>query len=289
MIQPHEGQKDWDQYLPYVGFAYRASVQASTGESPNMMMLGREVNLPVDLVLGAVPHEKELDTEYADDLRERIRTIHERARYALEMSARRQKKNYDRLVHGPTYKQGQFVWLYDTKRKIGLSKKLSLPWEGPYLVVQVLSDVTVRIQRSARGKPKVVHIDRLKLYEGPELVSWRYKAPRDVVEEELVGPVMATDDQQATVGSQPLADKVGESRQSGTVVTTEQGEERGLDEQGEGGNDEAQEPERSQETESHEGAEERDDNPVQQETEESELPFGRRNPRRPRVKPARYR
>ena len=46
----------------------------------------------------------------------------------------------------------------------------------------VLSDVVFRIQRSARGKTKVVHADRLKLYEGPALVSWVYRAP-EVVEE----------------------------------------------------------------------------------------------------------
>jgi len=27
MIEPHRNQRDWDRYLPYVGFAYRASVQ----------------------------------------------------------------------------------------------------------------------------------------------------------------------------------------------------------------------------------------------------------------------
>ena len=59
MIQPHQRQKDWDVYLPYVGLAKRASVQVSTGESPNMMMLGREVNLPIDLLIGVVLHEKE--------------------------------------------------------------------------------------------------------------------------------------------------------------------------------------------------------------------------------------
>ena len=177
MIQPHQGQKDWDVYLPYVGLAYRASVQESTGESPNMMMLGREVNLPIDLLVGAVPHEKEYESDYADELRDNLRAIHERARHALEVSARRQKKNYDRSTHGPAYRPQQFVWLYDTQRRQRLSKKLGLPWQGPFMVASALSDVVFRIQRSSRGKAKVVHADRLKPYEGPELVTWRYRAP----------------------------------------------------------------------------------------------------------------
>ena len=46
----------------------------------------------------------------------------------------------------------------------------------------MLSDVVFRIQRTARGKTRVVHADRLKLYEGPILVSWVYKAPKEVEE-----------------------------------------------------------------------------------------------------------
>ncbi|XP_072033311.1 uncharacterized protein [Amphiura filiformis] len=91
MLLPLQDQKEWDKCLPYVGFAYRSSVQASTGESPNMMMLGREVSAPVDLVFGAVPGEGECATDYAEELRERMRGVHERARHALEASSRRQK------------------------------------------------------------------------------------------------------------------------------------------------------------------------------------------------------
>ena len=38
-----ENQKDWDQHVPTVMMAYRASPQESTGLSPNMLMFGREV------------------------------------------------------------------------------------------------------------------------------------------------------------------------------------------------------------------------------------------------------
>ena len=119
---------------------------------------------------------------YVEDLREQLRGIHEQARHALDVSTRRQKRNYDRSKHGHVYRRGQFVWLYDNRRRPCLSKKLGLPWQGPYQVVGVLSDVVFRIQTSARGKTKVVHADRLKLYDGPALVPWVYRAP-EVVEE----------------------------------------------------------------------------------------------------------
>ena len=42
---------EWDERLPYVLFAYRASVQASTGESPFFLLYGRDPQLPTELVM----------------------------------------------------------------------------------------------------------------------------------------------------------------------------------------------------------------------------------------------
>ena len=47
-----ENQKDWDPYLPLLMMAYRSSVHESTGFSSNEMILGCEVLLPLDLLLG---------------------------------------------------------------------------------------------------------------------------------------------------------------------------------------------------------------------------------------------
>ena len=48
----NEARDDWDHLLPYVTMAYRATPQDSTGCSPNMLMLGRELNLPLDVIVG---------------------------------------------------------------------------------------------------------------------------------------------------------------------------------------------------------------------------------------------
>lgn len=184
MILPYHNQKDWDEYVPFVGMAYRSSVQASSGETPNMMMLGRDVSTPIDLMFSAPPDEKECNTDYAEDLRDKIRDMHERARHALEVSSRRQKRFYDRRTCGPVYQEGQFVWLYRVSRRKNLSRKLMMPWEGPFLIVKILSDVTYRIQRTARSKPQVVHADRLKPYEGPELRPWKYVSPESVEQDD---------------------------------------------------------------------------------------------------------
>ncbi len=98
--------------------AYRSSVQASTGETPNMMMFGRDVRTPVDLMFSApIPRETECETDYVEELRDKIRDMHERARHALHMSARRQKRYCDKKANGPVYKQGRFEWLYRKSRR----------------------------------------------------------------------------------------------------------------------------------------------------------------------------
>ena len=52
----NETQRDWDDRLPAVMAAYRASPHTSTGFSPNRLFLGRETRMPLDLVMG-VPTE----------------------------------------------------------------------------------------------------------------------------------------------------------------------------------------------------------------------------------------
>ena len=44
-----KNQKDWDAFLPFVMMAYRSFIHENTGVSPNRVMFGREVTLPVDL------------------------------------------------------------------------------------------------------------------------------------------------------------------------------------------------------------------------------------------------
>ena len=52
-------QRNWDEYLPSVMGAYRASCHESIGYSPNFLVLGREVNAPLDVVYGVPASEEE--------------------------------------------------------------------------------------------------------------------------------------------------------------------------------------------------------------------------------------
>ena len=70
-----ENQKDWDPYLPLLMMAYRSSVHESTAFSSNEMMLGCEVLLPLDLIIGQAEPTGNSTTQYADRLSEQMKRI----------------------------------------------------------------------------------------------------------------------------------------------------------------------------------------------------------------------
>ena len=45
-----QNQRDWDEYIPFVMIAYRASEHETTGQTPNSLMLGRELSTPLDIM-----------------------------------------------------------------------------------------------------------------------------------------------------------------------------------------------------------------------------------------------
>lgn len=166
-----ENQTDWDKHLPILMAAYRATPQDSTQVTPNLMMLGRQVSLPIDLVFGRPPGsggEKECIAEYCLQLEESFRTAHTYARKHLGRSAARQKRNYDKNIYETSLTPGTLVWLNHKARTKGRSPKLSYAWDGPFIVRRKISGVNYEIQRGSMGKLKIVHLDRLKPYVGME-------------------------------------------------------------------------------------------------------------------------
>lgn len=166
----HSHQRDWDVFLPYLMLAYRSTPQASTKCSPNLLMLGRELNLPVDLIIGQPePLVLEDAPEYVWDLQERMETAHRVARENLAKSSVRQKSYYDHKAIKRSFEPGQKVWWYNPCRKPGRCPKLQSSWSGPYVIVTRLGDVVYRIRNLRRGKLHVTHVEHLRPYQGGTL------------------------------------------------------------------------------------------------------------------------
>lgn len=157
-------QKDWDKYLPFALMAYRASPQETSGLSPNLLMFGREVSIPLRFIAGKVPGTEGEDKEegYALKVRERLEVAFEIARESSHVAQRRQKRYYDLKVCGQPYKVGEKVWVYNPARTKGLTPKLQSRWQGPCNIIKKLSDANYVIKRPRARKTEVVHFDRLK-------------------------------------------------------------------------------------------------------------------------------
>ena len=114
-----ENHRDWDECLPHVLAAYRASVHESTGFTPNYIVFGKETRAPADLVLPN-PSDVELPADnecaYVDGIRTRIQRAHQLVREHLGQAAERRKNLYDSRVKSTRFKQEEWVWYYYPRR-----------------------------------------------------------------------------------------------------------------------------------------------------------------------------
>lgn len=89
-------QTDWDKHIARLMAAYRSSTNESTGITPNMMMLGREVKTPLNIIFGYnQPEEISVSFgDYVSQLRHRMRLAHEICRRFKLKTAKRRKDHY---------------------------------------------------------------------------------------------------------------------------------------------------------------------------------------------------
>jgi len=113
-----ERQRDWDEHLPYLAMAYRSAVHETSGFTPNFMMMGREANLPLDVVFGKPPDQRYSSShEWIQSLERRLEISHRFARDNLQCNMRRQKRYYDSRTRWERFQIGDLVWLFSPKRK----------------------------------------------------------------------------------------------------------------------------------------------------------------------------
>ena len=115
-----QSQTDWDEHLALLAMAYRSSEHETTKETPNAMMLGREVRMPVDLLVDPIPVSvPTATTAYAQNLQDKLVTAHEIARENTSTMIRAQKRHYAKNVERRLYDKGSVLWLQYQIRKKG--------------------------------------------------------------------------------------------------------------------------------------------------------------------------
>ena len=90
-------QRDWDRHLPLLLMSYRSAVYETTKFTSAMLMFGRELHVPLHLLIGR-SQEKPKDSgypEYVERLRESVETVHNFACVHQQESSLRMKRRYD--------------------------------------------------------------------------------------------------------------------------------------------------------------------------------------------------
>ena len=109
-----------------------------------------------------------------DTLREQIQEAHDIAKKYLGKNVIQTKEHYDARCTLTEYKHGDLVWCVTDIKQLHLAPMLWVPFEGPYLILDKISDMDYCIQLNVKGKQKVVHHDKLKPYIGTRGLSWSW-------------------------------------------------------------------------------------------------------------------
>ncbi|KAK7093130.1 hypothetical protein V1264_008778 [Littorina saxatilis] len=180
----NEQRDDWSDHLDLIMLAYRATVHQSTQCTPNLVMFGREINLPLTVELGTFPVSDAplCPVEYVEWVKNTLEKVFCFVREQSEVSVQKQKHYHDQNCKLREVEPGDWVWRwYPPKAK----QKLGLGWTGPYKVVKRVGESAVKIE--GLGKTLVIHINDTKPYEGrnlPESGSDEPESSEDESEDE---------------------------------------------------------------------------------------------------------
>lgn len=169
MISMYVGNthRDWDEFLPFVTFAYNTAKQETTGYTPFYLLYGREAVTPSDLEYMAESNFttslKDVNRPYVDRLLDHLSEARSFLQGRVERAKEKQKSSYDANRQDLKFVPGDLVLVYKPIRKKGLAEKLLHRWLGPYTVIRETTPVNYEVKlKAGRGKTDIVHVARMK-------------------------------------------------------------------------------------------------------------------------------
>jgi hypothetical protein len=137
----------WLAELPHVIWGLRTHVSSTTGFSPFFLVYRSEVVLPIDVAFGAprIQFYEEGEVEQTrridlDSLKEqRLAAVMRQDRHEQQL-----RRYHDHNVKETSFNIGDLI-LRRIQKTDGMHK-LSAPWEGPFIVTEVISPSTLRLQ-----------------------------------------------------------------------------------------------------------------------------------------------
>jgi len=121
-----ENQRDWDTQVAYILAAYNATEHSATGYSPNMLVYGRELRFPNELLYTDVINHEVAPVSSIEFVAERQLLFKKNfalARETLSSAAERSRKLYDMRVKPAVYPVGDWVYYFCPRHRVGRSPK----------------------------------------------------------------------------------------------------------------------------------------------------------------------
>ena len=163
MLVDKDEYDNWDEQLPIAVAAYNATEHSTTGYTPNMLQLHREIPHQLDRMLpDGERNEEETWDDYVRGLDKSSKIAYDAARQAIGKAVKIQKRYYDRKQNLHAYNTGDAVLMKDHTQRETNTKKLADKYKGPYFVIDALSDIHFRVARDRDDRPKIVHHDNIK-------------------------------------------------------------------------------------------------------------------------------
>ena len=156
-------QTDWDEHIPYMLFAYRGTIHATTREEPGYLFLGRRIRRPIDILWNTHdPTARGTPESYQADLQERMEAAQELVKRNCSIAAQYNKTRYDKRHREVAYEVGEKVKIRSHSHKKGKSTKLEAKWAGPYVVVRKVNDLNYELSDEGGKFKGRYHVSNMK-------------------------------------------------------------------------------------------------------------------------------
>ena len=156
--------RDWDLYLKWVCSVCNSTKSRHTGFSANRLVFGRELNTPQSILLndpcpGVETQNPSAHAVKANALHWTLKTLIRRARQNGAADFLSADNWYNKHLHGPFFKEGDWCFILENCPAHKFSKR----WRGPYRIVKVVSEHVYYVD--VNGTDKLLNISKLKHYK----------------------------------------------------------------------------------------------------------------------------
>jgi hypothetical protein len=156
----------WLAELPHVIWGLSTQVSSATGFSPFFFVYDSEAILPTDVTFGAPRIQLYEEGEAEQTRRVDLDSLEEQRMAAVMRQARHDQQlhwYHDRNVKVTSFNVGDLV--LRRIQKTDDMHKLFAPWEGPFIVTEVISPFTYRLQwGDGHGVPNPWNVEHLRRF-----------------------------------------------------------------------------------------------------------------------------